>query len=82
MPDNPTKQTAATSPRNDLAIPAGLIGDVQPIAEEVHRIHEAAMWSAQGQFEQMNLWRLTNLRDQHPAGGGHLVQRAYAPREK
>jgi hypothetical protein len=61
MPDNPTKQTAATLSRNDLAIPAGLSGDVRPIAEEVHRIHEAAMWSAQGQFEQMKLWRLTNL---------------------
>jgi hypothetical protein len=61
MPDSSAKQTAATSSRNDLAIPVGLSGDVQPIAEEVHRIHEAAMWSAQGQFEQMKFWRLANL---------------------
>lgn len=61
MPDNPTKQTATTSSRNDLAIPAGLSAEIQPIAAEVHRIHEAAMWSSQGQFEQMKFWRLANL---------------------
>ncbi|MFD6221189.1 SLATT domain-containing protein [Nocardia asteroides] len=31
------------------------------IADEADRIHESAMWSAQGQFEQAKLWRLINL---------------------
>ncbi|MGW3073638.1 SLATT domain-containing protein [Kitasatospora sp. NPDC001132] len=28
---------------------------------EADRIHESALWSAQGQFEQAKLWRLINL---------------------
>ncbi|WP_369028999.1 SLATT domain-containing protein [Streptomyces adonidis] len=31
------------------------------IAEEAERIHESALFSAQGQFEQAKLWRLINL---------------------
>lgn len=42
-------------------IPTGLSADMQPIAAEVDRIHESALWSAQGQFEQMKLWRAMNM---------------------
>jgi hypothetical protein len=31
------------------------------LADEIERIHESAMWSAQCQFEQMKLWRWANL---------------------
>lgn len=44
-----------------LAIPVGLSEELIPIGQEVHRIHESAMWSAQGKFELMKLWRLMNL---------------------
>ncbi|MFF7587637.1 SLATT domain-containing protein [Kitasatospora sp. NBC_01246] len=42
-------------------IPAGLPESHQSIAAEADRIHESALWSAQGQFEQAKLWRLINL---------------------
>lgn len=42
-------------------IPSGLPADLQPIAQEVDRIHESALWSSQGQFEQMKLWRAMNI---------------------
>ncbi|MPZ91860.1 MAG: SLATT domain-containing protein [Actinobacteria bacterium] len=32
-----------------------------PIAREVDRLHESAMWSSQAQFEQMKLWRSMNM---------------------
>jgi hypothetical protein len=44
-----------------LPIPSGLDAAKVPVAEEVHRLHESAMWSAQGQFEQTKLWRLANI---------------------
>ncbi|MER6117302.1 SLATT domain-containing protein [Streptomyces sp. NPDC001743] len=31
------------------------------IAQEADRIHESALWSSQGQFEQAKLWRAINL---------------------
>lgn len=46
---------------SDISIPPGLRKDLQPVAVEVHRLHEAVKWSAQGQFEQMKLWRALNL---------------------
>ncbi|MFJ5833961.1 SLATT domain-containing protein [Streptomyces sp. NPDC093089] len=42
-------------------IPAGLPESHGAIAKEADRIHESALWSAQGQFEQAKLWRLINL---------------------
>lgn len=42
-------------------IPADLPGELSPIAKELDRIHESALWSAQGQFEQMKLWRTMNM---------------------
>jgi hypothetical protein len=38
-------------------VPAGLV----PIAREVDRLHESVLWSAQGQFEQMKVWRTFNF---------------------
>jgi hypothetical protein len=40
--------------------PANLPPELAPIADEVERIHESALWSTQGQFEQMKLWRVAN----------------------
>lgn len=42
-------------------IPPDLPPELVPVAREVDRIHESAMWSAQGQFEQTKLWRGLNL---------------------
>ncbi|MFE5093669.1 SLATT domain-containing protein [Streptomyces sp. NPDC056638] len=42
-------------------IPGDLPGSHRPIALEADRLHESALWSAQGQFEQAKLWRLINL---------------------
>lgn len=42
-------------------IPKDLPVDLKPLAEEIDRIHESALWSAQGQFEQMKLWRAMNI---------------------
>lgn len=42
-------------------IPSGVPESHRPIAVEADRIHESALWSAQGQFEQAKLWRLINL---------------------
>ena len=50
-----------------IPIPAGLPPDVLPIAEELHRLHEAVLWSAQGQFEQMKFWRAMNAAFGVPA---------------
>jgi len=44
-----------------LEVPADLAKDLIPVAQEIDRLHESALWSAQGQFEQMKLWRLLNL---------------------
>jgi hypothetical protein len=44
-----------------LTIPAGIKADLTPVAKEVHRLHESALYSAQGQFEQTKLWRLLNM---------------------
>jgi hypothetical protein len=43
-----------------LAVPADLNPDLLPIAREIDRMHESVLWSAQGQFEQMKLWRAMN----------------------
>lgn len=42
-------------------IPDDLPDELKPIAAEVDRIHESAVWSGQGQFEQMKLWRAMNM---------------------
>ncbi|MFG2235103.1 SLATT domain-containing protein [Streptomyces sp. NPDC048723] len=42
-------------------IPNGIPESHRGIAQEADRIHESALWSAQGQFEQAKLWRLINL---------------------
>ena len=41
-------------------IPKDLPSELLPIAQEVDRLHESAMWSGQGQFEQAKLWRAMN----------------------
>ena len=42
-------------------VPENLPDSHQSLAAEADRIHESALWSAQGQFEQAKLWRLMNL---------------------
>jgi hypothetical protein len=42
-------------------VPSDISADLRPIGEEVDRIHESVLWSAQGQFEQMKLWRSMNM---------------------
>lgn len=44
-----------------LGIPSAIPTDLQPIAQEVDRIHESVLWSSQIQFEQMKLWRWLNV---------------------
>jgi hypothetical protein len=46
---------------SSLRRPEGLSPEQQAIADEVDRIHESALWSGQGEFEQMKLWRLANV---------------------
>lgn len=41
--------------------PKKLQTSLEPLADEIDRLHESALWSSQGQFEQMKLWRLANL---------------------
>ncbi|AWW42483.1 MULTISPECIES: SLATT domain-containing protein [Streptomyces] len=41
--------------------PGDMPDSLRAIAQEADRIHESALWSAQGQFEQAKLWRLINL---------------------
>jgi hypothetical protein len=41
--------------------PDGLRKSHEALADEIDRLHESAMWSAQGQFEQMKVWRLANF---------------------
>jgi hypothetical protein len=41
-------------------IPTGLSSELEAIAAEADRLHESALWSAQGQFEQAKLWRSLN----------------------
>jgi hypothetical protein len=40
-----------------ITVPSGLSADLRPIGEEVHRLHESTLWSAQTQFEQLKRWR-------------------------
>lgn len=42
-------------------IPSDVPESHRAIASEADRIHESALWSSQGQFEQAKLWRLVNL---------------------
>jgi len=44
-----------------LPLPNGLDIKLLPLADEINRIHESCLWSSQGQFEQMKLWRSLNL---------------------
>lgn len=44
-----------------LPVPTGLQRGLLPTADEINRIYESCLWSAQGQFEQMKLWRSLNL---------------------
>lgn len=47
--------------RATTALPADLPKDLFPIGAEAQRIHESAMYSSQGQFEQAKIWRGVNL---------------------
>lgn len=40
-----------------LTIPSELSNELRPIGEEIHRLHESILWSAQTQFEQLKRWR-------------------------
>ncbi len=42
-------------------IPPDIPESHRTIAAEADRIHESALWSSQGQFEQAKFWRLVNL---------------------
>ena len=42
-------------------VPDDLNEELRPVATELDRLHESVLWSAQGQFEQMKLWRSLNL---------------------
>ncbi|HEU5403156.1 MAG TPA: SLATT domain-containing protein [Terriglobales bacterium] len=42
-------------------VPPDIPESHRTIATEAERIHESALYSAQGQFEQAKLWRLVNL---------------------
>ncbi|MFC9895295.1 SLATT domain-containing protein [Nocardia sp. NPDC127579] len=44
-----------------VEIPADMPAELDPIAQEVHRILEGAIWSTHGQFEQMKIWRAMNM---------------------
>jgi hypothetical protein len=48
-------------PASTSLLPSDLAADLLPIGEEIDRIHESAVYSAQGQFEQMKLWRSMNI---------------------
>lgn len=50
-----------------LRIPAEIPKDLLPVAQEIDRLHESVLWSAQGQFEQTKLWRGLNLAFGLPA---------------
>lgn len=54
------KRSKAQPQAKASLIPTGLSPELQPIANEVDRIHESVLWSAQGQFEQMKFWRAMN----------------------
>jgi hypothetical protein len=40
-----------------IAVPPDLSAELLAIGEEVHRLHESVLWSAQTQFEQLKRWR-------------------------
>lgn len=40
-----------------VEVPSDMDESLRPIAAEIHRIHESALWSSQVQFEQMRRWR-------------------------
>ena len=44
-----------------LQVPRDLRPELMPVAQEIHRLHESALYSAQGQFEQAKLWRSLNI---------------------
>lgn len=45
---------------SDIAIPKNLPENLQPIAEEAHRLHEAALLSSQNNFGVTKFWRSVN----------------------
>jgi hypothetical protein len=57
---HPRYLTAASEVHVSL-VPDSLPESHRSIAQEADRIHESALWSSQGQFEQAKLWRLINL---------------------
>jgi hypothetical protein len=44
-----------------LPMPTDIPAELASIAKEVHVLFENVLWSAQGQFEQMKLWRSMNV---------------------
>jgi hypothetical protein len=48
-------------PESVSMIPENISDDLKLIAEEADRIHESVLWSSQGQFEQVKLWRAMNM---------------------
>ncbi|WP_097241191.1 SLATT domain-containing protein [Streptomyces sp. 1331.2] len=52
-----------------MHVPESVSAELRPIGEEVARVEESTRHSAQGQFEQMKLWRATNLLLGVPATG-------------
>lgn len=56
-----------------VRLPEGLANDLVPIGEEALRIHEAAEFSAQTQFEQAKVWRGWNFALGAPAAASAAV---------
>ena len=54
-----SRKDATRAPKK--LIPAGLPPELVSTGEEADRLHESALYSGQGQFEQMKLWRTMNL---------------------
>ena len=53
------KKSQPALPR--LTRPNSMSSELNAIADEVDRLHESSAWSAQGQFEQVKIWRMANL---------------------
>lgn len=56
-----TRQTRGKVSTANLELPSGVAADLLPIGREALRIHESAVFSAQGQFEQAKFWRQINV---------------------
>lgn len=66
-------RTSAKRRRAGVRLPEGLPEDLIPIGEEALRIHEAAEFSAQTQFEQAKVWRGWNFALGAPAAAAAAV---------